>query len=345
MTKETGIIKKRRLLKTLLAFFIAATAFGLLFIAFESTSNKSLSYKESEANLNNLAARELHKSSSSLTKEDFLTLDSLLVYENELTNLEPLVKFENLQFIWLYLTPNQGLDLTPLSKLEKLKTLIIDTGKPSFNLQGQVTVFYPIAKKKHWYGKVFSFFRRFKPFQSEPEALDLGVLRELKKLEKLTIRDLEISNIEALGVLTNLEYLVIHPDIYKILNASLNVPRNVSSRGDKMKTEPLDMSSLANLTKLYHLDISFLKAKDYKFLEKLSRLKYLELIGTDISDIKPLSGIINLEYLGLNGTEIEDISPLANLKNLRELHIRNTSITDEQIKELKKALPELKIEK
>ena len=65
-----------------------------------------------------------------------------------------------------------------------------------------------------------------------------------------------------------------------------------------------------------------------------------------MSDIGTLSGLVNLETLNFSGTKIKDISPLKNLTKLKKLTIINNSdITNEQIEELQKAMPNLKIEK
>jgi Leucine-rich repeat (LRR) protein len=324
MKKQIAGKKKRRLLKAFIICVIAAAAFGLLFIAYKINSTSSQSYKESDKNLNMIiGAREFNKFPSSLTNEDFLKVESLTVYKDEMTNLEPLAKLKNLKKITFDASSNQDIDLDfwPLAKLEKLKTLVIQSfeyGKIDgifviANDWNQFHYIFPIKKKQHWYGKVFSFFRKLKSLQTEPAPFDVGRFRKLKQLDSLTIQGFRLRNIEALSALENLESLTIISDMFQVADEAF---------GDKQNNpELLDPSPLANLTKLSTLNISYIKARDYKFLQKLSYL----------------------ESLNLTRTNIADISSLANLKNLRELDLRDTKVTDEQIRELQKALPELKI--
>ena len=47
--------------------------------------------------------------------------------------------------------------------------------------------------------------------------------------------------------------------------------------------------------------------------------------------------------LDLAGTAVSDLSPLKELINLQELRLSGTKVSDEQVAELKKALPKLRI--
>ena len=68
-------------------------------------------------------------------------------------------------------------------------------------------------------------------------------------------------------------------------------------------------------------------------------------IYTQISDIKALEGLTNISELELWGTKIRDISPLKNLKKLQQIGLYNINTSEEQIAELQKALPDLKIDR
>lgn len=105
---------------------------------------------------------------------------------------------------------------------------------------------------------------------------------------------------------------------------------------------------------------------DLSPLKKLSRLEILSLTQTPVINIEPLANLTNLKVLKINGTDVADIEPLKGLHNLQELHIwgiknkqvsalyeHNSAIqanviiydkfSDEQLEDLKKALPNLKI--
>jgi len=80
-----------------------------------------------------------------------------------------------------------------------------------------------------------------------------------------------------------------------------------------------DISPLAELTNLTHLDLSGHFIVDISPLMELTNLTSLGMRGNLISDITPLAGLINLTNLNLEGNPISDISPLANLSNLEVL--------------------------
>lgn len=81
---------------------------------------------------------------------------------------------------------------------------------------------------------------------------------------------------------------------------------------------------------------------------KLTNLTRLHLEQTKITDngLGQLSALKNLEYLNLIGTKISDagIKQLVSLKNLKKLYLWKTNVTPKGADELKKSLPELKID-
>jgi hypothetical protein len=104
-----------------------------------------------------------------------------------------------------------------------------------------------------------------------------------------------------------------------------------------------DITPLANLTKLKTLDLSGTYVRDLEPLANLTDLQILDLSRTRIIDIKPLANLINLKTLKLSLTAVSDITPLANLTNLQTLSLINTNVNDEQVEEMKKMLPNIKI--
>ena len=68
--------------------------------------------------------------------------------------------------------------------------------------------------------------------------------------------------------------------------------------------------------------------------------------NTDVSNIEPLKKLTNLQELIIDGSEVSDLRALMGLKNLKRLHIGDCkNITDQQVEELQKALPNLKIQR
>ncbi|MFO0960455.1 MAG: hypothetical protein U0800_23975 [Isosphaeraceae bacterium] len=84
-----------------------------------------------------------------------------------------------------------------------------------------------------------------------------------------------------------------------------------------------------------------------KHLEGLDRLEELYLYGTPITDdgLKSVGKLGKLRILSLRRTAIGDdgLRHLAGLAELQELYLEGTRVTDEGIRELKQALPSLRL--
>ena len=89
-----------------------------------------------------------------------------------------------------------------------------------------------------------------------------------------------------------------------------------------------DITPLAGLTHLWHLELTSTNVSDISPLSGLLNLTYLHLQDNDISDISPLAGLHNLSKLYLNNNFISDLSPLAGLVNLTELELFVNDISD-----------------
>ena len=308
MTKE---MKKKRLLKYFAILMIVAAVVLLFVIAYESNSSRTQSYKESEANLvKMIAARELEQYPPILTAQDYLTLESMSIYENEMTNLRPLEKLPNLKKIVFYINAGSKYDFRPLAKFEKLKTLEIRTENL---VEGYSFLKFPMTRKEHWYGRIISFFKRLKPAMPGQMSFNLDRLGKLKQLDSLVIGGFILENVDALANLTNLESLTL--ENYPVLFA------NKYFTSIKYPEVPVDMSPLGNLTKLKNLKITNLISTDYSFLKKLPQLKELKLVGHQIGDMNDLAELTNLEYLDISGIKAEDVSVLKTLTGLKSLRM------------------------
>ena len=132
-----------------------------------------------------------------------------------------------------------------------------------------------------------------------------------------------ISDIKLLEKFTNLQALIL---------AGLKLPQ---------KATPKWMTILA---KLGIFDLSKKSFIDLRPLKKLYKLQTLNLSASQVSDLKSIRRLTNLGNLNLFGTQVSDLKPLKGLKNLKSLYIRDCkNIKDEQVQELQKALPNLKI--
>ena len=63
-----------------------------------------------------------------------------------------------------------------------------------------------------------------------------------------------------------------------------------------------------------------------------------------VRDLTPLAGLQSLQELNLYSTQVNDLTPLANLTSLETLYVINTPVSEEQVEQLRKALPNCKID-
>ena len=94
------------------------------------------------------------------------------------------------------------------------------------------------------------------------------------------------------------------------------------TRLDLSETNVSDISALANLTKLWQLNISYNPAvSDISALANLTNLTWLKLNSTNVSDISALANLTKLKWLKLRETNVWDVSAVANLPQLKELNL------------------------
>ena len=105
-----------------------------------------------------------------------------------------------------------------------------------------------------------------------------------------------------------------------------------------------DPAPLAKLTKLWRLQIYGCGLKDFSALTDMTLLEELMASSNQVSDLSSLKGLTKLRVLALNGNRIKDTSPLLGLKSLEWVNLKGNSISQEAIGNLKKALPDCKIE-
>jgi Leucine-rich repeat (LRR) protein len=148
-------------------------------------------------------------------------------------------------------------------------------------------------------------------------ALDLSPLEKLSNLQTLGIAEIQIKNIKSLLKLTKLEH--IYFDYIELLK---------------------------ELTNLKLLSLAGNKISDLELISTLENLQVLNLSGTKVSTLEPIWYFINLQKLNLNGCNISNLEPIKKLKNLEILNLERCEyITNEQVEDLQKTLPNLKIER
>ena len=93
-------------------------------------------------------------------------------------------------------------------------------------------------------------------------------------------------------------------------------------------TQVCDLTPLVGLTNLRFLDLSDTQVSDITPLAGLTNLDSLFLFQTQVSDVAPLAGLVKLEYLNLSNSQVSDLTSLAGLTNLDVLHFSDTQVSD-----------------
>lgn len=157
------------------------------------------------------------------------------------------------------------------------------------------------------------------------EDFDL-LCASLDWITKLNVktRNKEISDVSAIGQLSNLEELELES-----FNGS--------------KENPVDLAAFSELSKLKRLVLRSTKVKNTDALKSNALLEELNLFKSDAESLSFLSDTPELKSLNISANEIvEDYAPLGNLKKLEELDLTfNLNLTDEQLEALQ-ALTSLK---
>ena len=159
------------------------------------------------------------------------------------------------------------------------------------------------------------------------EELDgAPVTREtMLQLTELDARERGVIDLTGLGYAHNLKSLTL---VYN--NISDLTPISDLRLDDLWLWDNLvaDLSPLANMRSLTHLDLGYNRISDISPLEKLTRLKWLELSGNQITDITTLSNLTQLTLLEAFKNNITDVTPLAGLTRLEHLKIQRNLIFD-----------------
>ncbi len=131
---------------------------------------------------------------------------------------------------------------------------------------------------------------------------DLSGLEHCINLSRLSLVNQNVTNLEPLRNLTQLEYIDL---------------RNNGNGENVIK----DISPLENLVNLRHLNLNQSKIENSAYLSGMHKMEHLELMGTKISNIDFAANMPLLYYADLSLNNIQDIQPLENCKSLVYLYL------------------------
>ncbi|UNP82202.1 leucine-rich repeat domain-containing protein [Bacillus mycoides] len=133
---------------------------------------------------------------------------------------------------------------------------------------------------------------------------EIAGLEYMTNLEKLTLRESNVTDISVISGLRHLKYL-------------------------DLSSSPIE--SIQPVSKLENLDMLFLrdnKIADFTPLSQMKKIKILDLIGNNIKDLTPLFTVLSLEEVYLANNQISNLSGIEKLKNVNLLWIGNNKISD-----------------
>jgi Leucine-rich repeat (LRR) protein/small nuclear ribonucleoprotein (snRNP)-like protein len=247
----------------------------------------------------------INKPIGDIYKSDVENLNGLFLYSDNITNIDGLEYFSNVQYISSVnsrisnLSPLSG--LTNLTYLNFWKNQISDLSP----LSGLTNLTYLML--------------------AENQISDLSPLSGLTNLDYLCLHENQINDIRPLSTLTNLSDLciAINPisDVTPVLALASLRHLNVS-----FNPQYSDLSIFSSMTNLTKFAATGNQITDLRPLTALTNLTELYLSENQISNITPLYALPNLQKLDLSSNPISDIEPLSALINLKELQLENIDL-------------------
>lgn len=294
--------------------------------------------------------------------------------DKECESIKPVSYLKNLTELYLYVPMETAVDLRPLKGLTKLKKLemeyagsaYIDALKNLKNLRELDLYLIGTAD--------MTFIKNLKKLESlniVGQTKNIKNLAELKNLKKLHIGDTR-EDLSFIGEMTRLEklYLSYTNDTFAQNIGKLKNLKELSLLGVKISSLS-DTSFISKLTSLERLKIF----DDYDYgitvsgISKLKNLKHLELAECRFGNLSELKTCAALEEIiidncksdfdikWIEGTSVKDLhisvgdrgeiknmDSVTSLKKLEHLLLFFSGISEQSVKNIKKSLPDCKIE-
>jgi len=215
-------------------------------------------------------------------------LNSLDLYQNEISNLEPLQSLTSLTY--LEISDNPIADYSPITELCNASNTYCN-GVPG--------VYFEDPDLEEAIRNSLSY-----TLGTAPVEITYGNMAQLTTLDAYALSEGSITSLVGLEYATNLESLYLY-------NQSIT-----------------DLGPLSGLTNLESLYLDENPISDLGPISSLTNLRWVGFWSNNISDLGPLSGLTNLESLSLGGNSISDLSPISSLTNLESLYLDENSISN-----------------
>ena len=227
-------------------------------------------------------------------------LTELHLYDNKISNINPLKNLVNLERLYLGYNATNGNNVDNITSLEGLVNLrVLHLGRnnvSSLNSLRNLT--------------------RLTELYVECNNLkSISGIENLTNLTKLYFYGNEVSNLEPVRNLNNLTHL--YAGNYEHYYGWQNYGNRIE-----------DLSPINNLINLKALRLENNRIENISLIKDLTNLNYLSLDNNKISDIEHLNKLVNLNTLTLKNNKISNISSVRNLVNLTTLYLEGNNISN-----------------
>lgn len=176
------------------------------------------------------------------------------------------------------------------------------------------------------------------------EAMYPEDLAYLSRLEKLTIHDKVLENLEFLSGMENLKQLDLTGCRFPA--AALSTLAGLPDL-EHLTIAKCGLSTIAALEgapRLSYLDANGNTLRNLEVLSSMTTLVHLNLAHNAVVDLIQISGLVNLDKLDISFNAVTTLSPLAECTNLTGLNADNNQLTDLKGLENMKMLSELSVD-
>jgi len=272
----------------------------------------------------------------------------LVAEGSQVTNLTPIAKQNNI--ISLNINNTKVKDLSPISNYPSLQSLkISNTPIDNLNALGNMKELKEL-------------------YCSNTTINDLSPLKNHRRLSKVYCDNTGVTVSQASEFSKENPFTLVIYDTNALSEWWDKLPiywKAIFSKQIQIDGTPTteQLHEVINLTELDISDNEFIQS--LLPISRLTNLVNLNISNTDISQIDALYGMTNLETIALESTHVSNLRPLANMNQLRVLNINNTPVSKidclandshleiiwaenteidmEQVKALKKSLPDVTV--
>lgn len=153
---------------------------------------------------------------------------------------------------------------------------------------------------------------------------DLAVIAALPELQKVTLQNCNLSNIDPLAQAKKLVYLDLNNNIVRDISALAQMSQLTELH--LQHNAIVDLSALSGLTTLSKLNVSSNALTSLSPITGLSKISELDASTNTITSMGNIGNMTGLTVLKLAHNTLTDVSALSNCVNLTELNISNNML-------------------